>query len=136
MSVGLLDDLASGLRSRLEPVLDGLRFVEGKHPRFEPLDRAAADADAAFHEAAIASVARSFDDPAGTNAVNVGGTIEVTLATARHGVRRVTYAGSSAVYRPAATLPCAEDQRPEPTAPLTTSVRITRTVAWYRDVVT
>jgi nucleoside-diphosphate-sugar epimerase len=52
-----------------------------------------------------------------TNEVNVGGTIEVMLAAARHGVRRVVLAGSSSVYGIPEELPCRESQRPDPRSP-------------------
>ena len=45
------------------------------------------------------------------------GTIEVMLAAARHGVRRVVFAGSCAVYGIPEQLPCRESQRPDPRSP-------------------
>jgi len=47
----------------------------------------------------------------------VGGTIEIMLAAGRHGVRRVVFASSAAVYGRPVRLPCAEDQVPAPTSP-------------------
>jgi UDP-glucose 4-epimerase len=47
----------------------------------------------------------------------VTGTIEVMLAAARHGVRRVVYAGSSSVYGIPESLPCRESFRPAPESP-------------------
>ncbi len=70
-----------------------------------------------FHEAALASVAKSVADPRLTNEVNVAGTIDIMLAAARHGVRRVVFAGSSAVYGTPKQLPCSEDQLASPTSP-------------------
>ncbi len=67
-----------------------------------------------FHEAAIPSVARSLVNPHLSNRVNVTGTIEVMLAAARNGVRRVVYAGSSSVYGVPESLPCRESFRPAP----------------------
>ena len=52
-----------------------------------------------------------------TNRVNVTGTIEVMLAAARNGVRRVVYAGSSSVYGVPESLPCREAFRPAPESP-------------------
>jgi UDP-glucose 4-epimerase len=51
------------------------------------------------------------------NEVNVGGTIEVMLAAARQGVRRVVFAGSSSVYGLPDELPCRESQQPDPRSP-------------------
>jgi UDP-N-acetylglucosamine/UDP-N-acetyl-alpha-D-glucosaminouronate 4-epimerase len=81
------------------------------------MDTAMAGCEVVFHEAAVASVARSLTDPLGTDAVNVRGTIEVMQAAARHGVRRVVFAGSSAVYGVPQVLPCTETARPVPESP-------------------
>jgi len=115
--VVVVDDLSSGSPSRLEPVLERITFVEGSIIEPATLDRAMAGVEAVFHEAALASVARSIADPGLTNEVNVAGTIEVLLAAARHRVRRVVFAGSSAVYGTPAQMPCSEDQRAAPTSP-------------------
>lgn len=115
--VVVLDDLSSGLGSRLDPVRDRITFVEGSILEPAALERAIAGVEVVFHEAALASVARSITDPRLTNEVNVTGTIEVMRAAARHGVRRVVFAGSSAVYGTPRRLPCAEEDRPSPTSP-------------------
>ena len=115
--VVVLDDLSSGQASRLEPLLDRITFIEGSILEPAALDRAMTGVEVVFHEAAVASVATSVADPRRTNEVNVTGTIEVLLAAARQGVRRVIFAGSSAVYGVPEHLPCSEGQRPAPTSP-------------------
>jgi UDP-glucose 4-epimerase len=115
--VRVIDDLTTGQLDRLAPVLDRITFVEGSILDRSALDRAAAGVEVVFHEAALASVARSVADPRGTDDVNVTGTIEVLLAAARYGARRIVFAGSSAVYGVPESLPCSEDQRPAPTSP-------------------
>jgi UDP-glucose 4-epimerase len=110
----VIDDFSSGNRSRLEGFRDRITLVEGSILDAQALDRAAQSCEVIFHEAAIASVARSLEDPMLTNAVNAGGTIEVMLAAARHGARRVVFAGSSAAYGTPVKLPCREDQPPAP----------------------
>jgi UDP-glucose 4-epimerase len=116
-SVMVIDDLATGDRARLDPVAERIGFVEGSILDPAALDEALASADVVFHEAAIPSVARSLQTPRLTNEVNVGGTIELMLAAARHGVRRVVFAGSSSIYGVPVTLPCTETQRPAPRSP-------------------
>ena len=115
--VTVLDDLSSGQISRLEPVRDRIAFVEGSILDAAALDRAVTGAEVVFHEAALASVAISVADPRRTDQVNVGGTIAVVLAAAQRGVRRVVFAGSSAVYGEPRRLPMDEEQRPAPTSP-------------------
>lgn len=115
--VSVIDDFSTGGRARLEPVGDRISLIEGSILDPEALDRAAASCEVIFHEAAIPSVARSVRDPQRSNRVNVTGTIEVMLAAARHGVRRVVYAGSSSVYGIPESLPCRESFRPAPESP-------------------
>ena len=115
--VVVLDDLSSGLDSRLESVRDGIDFIAGSIMDPQALARAIDGVEVVFHEAALASVAASVADPRRTNEVNVAGTIDVMEAATTHGVRRVVFAGSSAIYGPPEHLPCTEDQRPAPTSP-------------------
>ncbi len=115
--VAVIDDLSTGFASRLDVVRDSIAFVEGSILDQDALDRAVAGAEVILHEAAIPSVARSLLRPELSNAVNAGGTIQVMLAAARHGVRRVVYAGSSSVYGIPDTLPCRETMKPDPLSP-------------------
>jgi len=115
--VSVLDDFSTGIRSRLDPYRGRITLIEGSILDPAALDDAIAGAEVVFHEAALASVAKSIADPRATNQVNVAGTIEIMLAAARHGVRRVVFAGSSAVYGTPQRLPCSEEQRASPTSP-------------------
>ncbi len=115
--VVVIDDLSTGLRWRIDAVRDRIEFVEGSILDPDALDAAVASCEVIFHEAAIPSVARSVIAPKATNQANVSGTIELMLAAARHGVRRVVFAGSSSVYGVPAELPCRETMRAAPTSP-------------------
>jgi UDP-glucose 4-epimerase len=115
--VCVIDDFSTGNHSRLEPFQGLISITEGSILDPAALDEAAASCDVIFHEAAIPSVARSLATPRLTNAANVTGTMEVMLAAARNGIRRVVYAGSSSVYGVPAELPCRETQRPAPRSP-------------------
>jgi UDP-glucose 4-epimerase len=65
--------------------------------------RAAVDgADAVYHLAAMASVAKSLEDPLRCHAICATGTLTVLHAAKQAGVRRVVYAASSSAYGPAA----------------------------------
>jgi UDP-glucose 4-epimerase len=119
--VAIIDDLSTGFPWRLDSFGKDVEIVRASILDAESLDRAAAGAEVIFHEAAIPSVARSVVAPLASHAANATGTIEVMLAAARHGVRRVILAGSSSVYGPAAELPCRETQRPAPSSPYGTS---------------
>lgn len=116
--VTVLDDYSTGERTRLAPFASRLRHVvEGSILDPAALDEAMPDQDVVFHEAALPSVARSLVAPLASNEVNVTGTIQVVLASARHGVKRIVYAGSSSVYGIPKALPCSEEMRPNPESP-------------------
>lgn len=116
-SVSVIDDLSTGFRERLDPVADRVPIVEGSILDPAALDEAVAGCDVIFHEAALASVERSFVDPVRTTEVNVSGTIQVVESAARQGVRRIVFAASSSVYGVPAELPCRESMRPSPESP-------------------
>ena len=115
--VAVLDDFSSGSPERLSALRDRISLVEGSVLDADAVDRAIAGRDVVFHLAAIASVTRSLHEPRLTHAVNVDGTIAVVLAAGRHHLRRAVLAGSSAVYGDTVTLPCREEQRPDPRSP-------------------
>jgi len=115
--VAVLDDLSTGRIARLDSVVDRITVISGSILDPAALDRAVDGVEVVFHEAALASVAGSIADPRRTSEVNVAGTIDVMGAAARHGVRRVVFASSSAVYGTAPRLPSTEEQLPSPTSP-------------------
>lgn len=115
--ISVLDDFSTGRRARIAMFDGRLAVTDGSILDPDALDRALAGCEVVFHEAAIASVARSLVDARLTNDVNTNGTIEVMLAAARAGVRRVVVAGSSAVYGTPEELPCRESQRAAPVSP-------------------
>jgi UDP-N-acetylglucosamine/UDP-N-acetyl-alpha-D-glucosaminouronate 4-epimerase len=119
--VSVIDDFSTGFRYRLDPFAATINLVDGSILDRAALDAAMADCDVVFHEAAIPSVARSMIAPLASNEANVTGTINVMLAAAQNGVRRVIFAGSSSVYGIPLELPCHELMRPMPESPYGTS---------------
>jgi len=115
--VAVIDDFSTGFRDRLAPYLDRVYLVEGEITDAPALDRAIEGCSVVFHEAAVPSVARSVRFPVQTNEINAAGTIEVMLASARSGVRRVVFAGSSSVYGDGPGLPRRETQMANPRSP-------------------
>ena len=77
--------------------------------------------DCIFHEAAIPSVPRSVEDPISSNHAGVSGTVQLLVAAKNASVRRVVFAGSSAVYGNTPTLPKFEDMPPHPISPYAVS---------------
>ena len=114
----VFDNFDTGKRENL----DGLDFSrievhKGDVRDYSAVEGAFAGIDVVFHEAAVASVPRSLQEPVETHAVNVDGTFNVLRAAAHKHVRRVVFAASSAAYGNDPTLPKREDMRPEPTSP-------------------
>jgi nucleoside-diphosphate-sugar epimerase len=116
-TVSVVDDFSSGSRARLASFGERVQITEGTVLDPGVLDAAFVGCDVVLHHAAIASVAESLERPRLVNDVNANGTIEVMLAAARQGVRRVVFAGSSAVYGIPDALPCTESQRADPVSP-------------------
>ncbi|AEF20652.1 NAD-dependent epimerase/dehydratase family protein [Pseudomonas fulva] len=97
-SVRVLDNLSMGKLSNL-PVGDArLTFIEGDVADAALVSRAVAGCSAVVHLAAVASVQASVDDPVSTHQSNFIGTLNICEAMREHGVRRVVFASSAAVY--------------------------------------
>ncbi|MFA7902794.1 NAD-dependent epimerase/dehydratase family protein [Pseudomonas aeruginosa] len=97
-AVRIVDDLSTGKRDNLQLGHPLLELVEGDVADAELLQRAAAGCQAVVHLAAVASVQASVDDPVRTHQSNFIGTLNVCEAMRVHGVRRVLFASSAAVY--------------------------------------
>lgn len=70
-----------------------------------------------LQQAALGSVPRSLLDPVTTNEVNVGGFLNVLLASRDAGVKRFVYAASSSTYGDSTALPKTEDVIGKPLSP-------------------
>jgi UDP-glucose 4-epimerase len=116
-SVVVLDNFSTGKRENLESVRDRIQVVEGSITDLPTVRRAIQGADFVLHQAALASVQRSVDDPLTSNETNVRGTLNVLVAARDAGVRRVVYAASSSAYGDTEDLPKREDMPPRPLSP-------------------
>lgn len=116
-AVRVLDNFATGHKENLSGFLDRIDLLEGDIRDLSVVRSAVKGVDGLFHEAAIASVPRSVDDPLENHAVNSGGTLNVLIAARDAGVRRVVYAASSAAYGDSPVLPKTEDMAPGPLSP-------------------
>lgn len=119
-SVRGLDNFSTGNRANLVG-LEGMEFIEGDIRDVELMRKVCAGVDVVFHEAALASVPRSVENPVDSNDVNVTGTLNVLVAARDAGVRRVLFAGSSSVYGNSPTLPKHEQMTPRPISPYAVS---------------
>lgn len=115
--VRVLDNLSTGRMENLAGIAGRFEFVKGDIRDFETCLRAAEGVVAVFHEAALASVARSVEDPLLANAVNVTGTLNLLVAARAAGVRSFVLASSSAVYGDDPALPKVEGGEGRPVSP-------------------
>src|SRR5437868_1973301 len=114
-----LDDFSSGKRdtAALLAKHPKFTFIEGSVADRETARRAVEGATWVFHLAAIPSVPLSMAEPERTNAVNVGGTVNVLQAALRTGARRVVLACSCAAYGDGPEQPKHERLQPRPMSP-------------------
>ena len=75
-----------------------IEIIEGSVADPTAVTRAVAGCDVVYHLAALASVAKSVEDPATSHAVCATGTLNVLDAARKNGVRRVVYAASASAY--------------------------------------
>lgn len=97
-SVTVLDDLSTGNESNLSSLQGDLDFIRGTICSEGDLQRAMKNVKGVIHLAAIVSVAHSIEDPVRCDEINVHGTVKLLDIARRHGIGRVVFASSAAVY--------------------------------------
>jgi len=113
-SVRVLDNLSTGRRENLASVDGKIEFRLGDIRDLEAIRPAFEGVDYVIHLAALASVARSIEDPATTTMVNINGTVHVLVAARDARAQRVVMAATAAAYGDDPTLPRVETQTPQP----------------------
>jgi UDP-glucose 4-epimerase len=116
-SVRILDNLSSGRKENLAAVRDKIEFREADIRDLESIRPTFFGVDYVIHLAALASVARSMEDPVETTLVNLNGTLHVLLAARDARVKRVVMAATAAAYGDDPALPRVETQFPQPLSP-------------------
>jgi len=111
-----IDSFITGKRANLVG-LEAMEFIEGDLADPSVCAKACAGVEVIFHEAALASVPRSVEDPVSTNINCVNATLNVLVAARAAGVRRVIYAGSSSAYGETPVQPKVEGMLPNPISP-------------------
>ena len=116
-SVRVLDNMATGRIENIKDLLGEIEFIRGDIRDAGTVRKAVKGVRNVLHLAALPSVIRSVEDPAGSNETNVRGTLNVLLASRDAKVDRFVLASSSSVYGDTPTLPKREDMRPMPLSP-------------------
>jgi len=115
----IIDDLSSGRIQNIEHLTNrsNVNFVHGSITDLSLLQKAFARADYIFHQAALASVPLSIDNPLRTNEVNIIGTLNVLVTARDCHVKKVVFASSCAIYGDTPTLPAREEMPLHPLSP-------------------
>lgn len=126
-----LDNLSSGSLDNLSEVRDdgSFTFVEGDIRDSDVVARLVEGVDYVFHQAAVASVQQSFEDPAHLSDVNCTGTATLLSAAQSAAVRTVVLASSAAVYGSTGSSAKREDDPLAPESPYASSKRYTEELA-------
>ena len=114
--VTVIDNMNTGKEKNLESVMDKINFVKGDILDIELLEGITKDVDGVFHQAALASVQDSFDEPDKYHNVNVNGTENILKLSKKHGFK-VVYASSSSVYGNPIRIPIKESDEKNPINP-------------------
>ncbi|MCK6549999.1 SDR family oxidoreductase [Myxococcota bacterium] len=115
--VRVLDDFSTGKRDNLAPFAGRFELIEGSVARLEDCQRAVAGVDYVLHQGALPSVPKSVELPRESNEVNVGGTVNMLVASRDAKVKRFVFAASSSAYGDTPTLPKIETMTPTPKSP-------------------
>jgi UDP-N-acetylglucosamine 4-epimerase len=126
-----LDNFSSGHASNLAHVkakvgsaFNRFRLIEDDIRNPDACREAMAGVDVVLHQAAIASVPLSMEQPLLVHDVNVTGFLTLLEAARAVGVRRFVYASSSAVYGDSENFPQIEDRIGQPLSPYGATKRI------------
>jgi len=119
--VRVLDNFLTGKRENLADFKDGIHLMEGDIRDLETCRKAVDGVEFVLHQAALPSVPRSIENPVLTNDINVGGTLNMLVASREAGVKRVVFASSSSVYGDDPHLPKKEGAEGSPLSPYAVS---------------
>lgn len=126
----VLDNLSTGHR---RAVPDGVDLVQADLADRAVVDGVLADGpwDGVFHFAGLSLVAESMRDPMGYFAANVGNSAGLIDACIRHGVKKLVFSSTAALFGLPGRLPIAEDDRIDPASPYGESkIMVERLLAW------
>jgi UDP-N-acetylglucosamine 4-epimerase len=114
-----LDNFSTGKKENIAAFFSDPNFtlIEGDIRDINTCLEATKNADYVLHQAALGSVPRSINDPITSNDVNVGGFLNMLVASRDHKVQRFVYAASSSTYGDSEALPKREGVIGKPLSP-------------------
>lgn len=119
LEVICLDNFLTGKRENIAHLMDSplFKLIEGDIRNLEDCKKAVEGADLVLHLAALGSVPRSIADPITSNDINIGGTLNMLVASRDAGIKRFVYAASSSTYGDSEILPKVENVIGRPLSP-------------------
>lgn len=119
--VRCLDNFATGKPENIIPLLEKypktFQLQVGDIRNLTDCQKAVEGIEYVLHEAALGSVPRSIKDPITTNEVNIGGFLNMIVASRDAGIRRFVFAASSSTYGDSQSLPKVEEVIGKPLSP-------------------
>lgn len=119
--VRVLDNFATGHIENLLPFInkypDRFELQVGDIRNLSDCQKAVKGIDYVLHEAALGSVPRSIKDPISTNDTNIGGFLNMIVASRDAKIKRFIFAASSSTYGDSKSLPKVEDVIGKPLSP-------------------
>jgi nucleoside-diphosphate-sugar epimerase len=112
-----IDNLSTGKLANLDQIKDRIDFRQVDLADAAALANACDGVEYVLHQAAIASVPRSIEDPESSHAANINGTLNILQAARARKVKRLVYAASSSAYGNQPGQPRVETMRPMPVSP-------------------
>ena len=114
-----LDNFVTGKRENIAHLVSNECFtlIEGDIRNLADCEKAVKGVDYILHQAALGSVPRSIKDPITTNDVNIGGFLNMLVASRDAGVKRFVYAASSSTYGDSESMPKVEHTIGKPLSP-------------------
>ncbi len=93
-----VDNLSTGRMENITDILSSITFEVADIQDQAAMRAACEGVDYVLHQAALASVPRSVQDPLSSHNTNITGTLSVLMAARDAGVKRIVYAASSSAY--------------------------------------
>jgi len=114
-----LDNFSTGRLQNISPFINNKNFtlIEGDLREINDCIKSVNGVDIILQQAALGSVPRSLNDPITTNAVNIGGFLNLLVAARDAKVKRFVYAASSSTYGDSTSLPKIEEVIGKPLSP-------------------
>lgn len=120
-NVVCLDNFSTGKVNNILPFINkypqSFKLIVGDICNLSDCQKAVQGVNYVLHEAALGSVPRSIKDPITTNTVNIGGFLNMLIASRDAGIKRFVYAASSSTYGDSKSFPKVEDIIGRPLSP-------------------